>query len=70
MDNNRTTVALYDRLYASMNMSTNSYPQDQHRLSVNTDGNELNLHFDGIFLSMSLADWQRVTEAVNSTVNA
>jgi hypothetical protein len=62
-------VALRDRLYASINMSTDSPPSQTHWLSIKigSDG-EVNLHFDGVYICMSQDDWFRVTEGVNDAL--
>jgi len=64
-------VELRDRLYASMTMSTDSPPSDTHRLSIKigSDG-EVGLHFDGVYLCMSRADWFRVAQGVNEALTS
>lgn len=70
-------TALHDRLYASMQMSTDGFSSETHRLTVGYNeseehcvGPQLNLHFDGVYLSLSVADWRRVAAAVDSVIPA
>lgn len=58
-------TVLKNRLYASMSASTNRYPEDEHKVSVEIDDDgEINLHFQCVYLSMSLTDWDRVVNLV------
>ena len=59
---------LRDRLYASVTASTDSLAQTDHRLSVNCDGNEINLHFYNLYLAVSPADWDRIVAAVQQVL--
>lgn len=59
------TTVLKNRLYASMSASTNRYPEDEHKVSVEIgDDGDINLHFHCVYLCMSLADWDRVVNLV------
>lgn len=64
-------VTLHDRLYASMTMATNSQPSATHKLSIKLgDDGELNLHFDGVYICISAADWNRVEQGVAEVLGA
>ena len=61
----KNTTVLKNRLYASMSASTGRYPKDEHKVSVEIDDDgDINLHFECVYLSMSLTDWDRVVNLV------
>jgi hypothetical protein len=63
-------IKLHDPMYATVSASTSSFPRDTHNVHINVKDDEVRMHFEHAFITLSLADWQRVVAGVAGIVDA
>ena len=64
-------IKLQDPMYATVSASTGSFgPRDTHNVRIDVKDGEVRMHFEHAFITLSLADWQRVVAGVTGIVDA